>query len=222
MNQIKEDLKSSNKFEPNLAFEKNNFGQLNLSEYSSFEPFKSNILKGQQPLKLIKLCEFDLQDTFKLLYRASEHGFDANNFHSKCDGKANTLTIFKASECSFIFGGFTSATWIGSGQWKSDPNAFLFSLTNKDNQPCKMNIDPNQHQYAIYGQFGFGPSFGVNYGHGNDIFIASNANANSDSLSNLGSSYKHAQYASGTNEARSFLAGSHKFKLSEIEVYQKE
>ena len=74
----------------------------------------------------------------------------------------------------------------------------------------------------LWSIFGFGPSFGVNYGHGNDIFIASNANSNSDSLSNLGSSYKHAQYASGTNEARSFLAGSHKFKLSEIEVYQKE
>ncbi len=40
--------------------------------------------------------------------------------------------------------------------------------------------------------------------------------------SNLGCSYKHPQYAYETNEAKSFLAGSHKFQLDEIEVYQKE
>ena len=43
-----------------------------------------------------------------------------------------------------------------------------------------------------------------------------------DSFSNLGWTYKHPQYAYGTNEAKSFLAGSHKFQLDEIEVYQKE
>jgi hypothetical protein len=43
-----------------------------------------------------------------------------------------------------------------------------------------------------------------------------------ESYSNLGSSYKHPKYAQGTNEAQSFLAGSHRFRLDEIEVYQKE
>jgi hypothetical protein len=40
--------------------------------------------------------------------------------------------------------------------------------------------------------------------------------------SDLGGTYKHPQYAQGTNEAQSFLAGSHEFQLDEIEVYQKE
>ena len=43
-----------------------------------------------------------------------------------------------------------------------------------------------------------------------------------DSYSNLGFIYKHPQYAYETNEAESFLAGSHEFQLAEIEVYQKE
>ena len=42
------------------------------------------------------------------------------------------------------------------------------------------------------------------------------------SYSDLGYSYKHPQYEDGTNEASTFLAGSHKFQLDEIEVYQKE
>ena len=58
-----------------------------------------------QWLELLELCWFNSGDKFKLLYRKSEHGFDANDFHSKCDGKANTLTILKAN--GFIFGGLT-------------------------------------------------------------------------------------------------------------------
>ena len=34
--------------------------------------------------------------------------------------------------------------------------------------------------------------------------------------------YKHPSYAFGSKEAKSFLAGSHKFCTTEIEVYTKE
>ena len=43
-----------------------------------------------------------------------------------------------------------------------------------------------------------------------------------DSCSCLGGTYKHPQYAQGTNEAETFLAGSFNFQLDEIEVYRKE
>ena len=43
-----------------------------------------------------------------------------------------------------------------------------------------------------------------------------------DCYSNLGYTYKHPHYACGTNEARTFLAGSFNFQLDEIEVYQRE
>ena len=90
------------------------FGQLKLNEFSSFDTFISKILTGQQPLELIKLCGFDLKAQFNLLYRASEHGFQSSQFHSKCDGKGNILTILKAN--GFIFGGFTSVIWDSSSQ----------------------------------------------------------------------------------------------------------
>ena len=81
-----------------------------------------------------------------------------------------------------------------------------------------MKIDPNQHDRAIYCSSGYGPTFGA----GNKVFISSNANTNTCSNLNLGHTYKHLQYAYGTIEAKSFLAGSFQFQLSEIEVYQKE
>ncbi len=64
----------------------------------------------------------------------------------------------------------------------------------------------------------WGPTFGDGY----DIRIAGNANTTMDSRSNLGYSYPHPQYSCGTNEVKTFLAGSHYFQLDEIEVYQRE
>jgi hypothetical protein len=88
------------------------------------------------------------------LYRGTRDGFDSDEFHSRCDGHSNTLTILKAKGSEFI--------------------------------------------------------------------IADNANTTNESHSNLGFPYKHPQFAHGTNEALTFLAGSFHFQLDEIEVYEKE
>jgi hypothetical protein len=145
-------------------------------------------------------------------------GFGSNDFHSKCDGHSNTLTILKAKDSSYIFGGFASANWNSANLNESDPNAFIFSLTNKDNKPVKMKVDPNDHQYSVLCDSKYGPAFGC----GIDIYIANNANTTMNSYSNLGYTFKHPQYVYETDEAQRFLAGSHNFQLDEIEVYQKE
>ena len=137
-----------------------------------------------------------------------------------CDGHSNTLTILKAKESQFIFGGFTAVQWDSSSVWKSDPNAFIFSLTNKDSKPLKLKVDSNRHEYAIGCYAGNGPIFGGGGGH--DICIFNNANTTMDSFSDLGDSYSHPQFIQGTNEAKTFLAGTNNFQLDEIEVYHKE
>jgi hypothetical protein len=71
-----------------------------------------------------------------------------------------------------------------------------------------MKIDPDYHEY--------GPTFGE------DICIANNPKTTMNSYSDLGSDYKHPQYAFETIEAQLFLAGSYEFQLDEIEVYQKD
>jgi hypothetical protein len=54
---------------------------------------------------------------FSLLWRGSRNGFDAADFHGRCDGRAPTLTLIQDKKGN-IFGGFTP---IGreSQNWKS-------------------------------------------------------------------------------------------------------
>jgi hypothetical protein len=221
MNQVKDNLNQTNYFNPSsLLFkpEETLFGSIQLGLYSNTNSFKGQILTSEQTLlQVIELCEFSSNDKWSLLYRGTRDGFGgSDDFHSQCDGHSNTFTIFKAKESEFIFGGFTAVEWDGSSIWKSDPNAFIFSLTNKDNKPLKMKIHPYKHEYAIECHSSFGPTFSF------DIRIANNANTTMSCSSNLGFAYKHPQYGYGTNEAQTFLAGSYSFQLDEIEVYQKD
>ena len=222
---VKDTLIATNYFQPtfsplNQEEETSIFGSIKLNAcWSNVNSFKGQILTSkQQYFKLIKLCEFSPNDKWSLLYRGTRDGFGAKDFHSKCDGHSNTLTIFKAKGSSYIFGGYTTVDWESptDRKCKSDPNAFIFSLKNKDNKPVKINIIPVYHDHAIYCHSSSGPTFG------GDIIIVNNANTTMESYSYLGSSYEHPQYEYGTNEAKSFLGGSYRFQLDEIEVYQKE
>ena len=177
------------------------------------------ILGQHDYINLIYLCDlFETQWT--LLYRASMDGFGSNDFHSRCDNISKTLTILKAKETGYIFGGFTEKLWQGDEVQKSDSKAFIFSLTNKDKIPCQMKI-PNKAN-AIFCAKEAGPSFGTG-----EIHVVHNSNTNKpyaylDSFSDLGGTYVHSNYAYGSAEAKSFLAGSYNFTLDEIEVYKKE
>lgn len=63
----------------------------------------SLILDIKQSRNLCELCNFSCEDKWQLVYRASLHGFGSQDFHSKCDGVAKTLTLIKTKE-SYIFG----------------------------------------------------------------------------------------------------------------------
>ena len=87
---------------------------------------KKEVIKGcfYQPLftnisKIIDNEEYDkyLQKwtrchKWKLIYRASKHGYTASSFHEHCDNATPTLVIIK-SDNDCIFGGYTTQTWSG-------------------------------------------------------------------------------------------------------------
>jgi hypothetical protein len=54
-----------------------------------------------------------------------------------------------------------------------------------------------------------------------DIRVADNGNVNTNNSSFLGDAYKHPLYLFGAKETSSFLAGTPRFQIGEIEVYQK-
>jgi hypothetical protein len=88
-----------------------------------------------------------------------------------------------------------------------------------------MNVsNPNK---AIYCDSNCGPVFGgsiVKEGEKwlrGDIRVADNGNLNTDNASFLGDAYKHPSYLFGSNVTYTFLAGSQRFQIEEIEVYQR-
>jgi len=169
----------------------------------------SKILSTSQCFQLMNLCSFSKQ--WKLIYRASKDGFGANDFHLNCDKKQNTLVVIKSTSGN-IFGGYTEQDWTNTDGYRNDPKAFIFSLVNKENKPIALKP---QNQNVIVCNSNYGPIFG----DGHCVCISNHSNQNNESSSNLGSCFKHPTHAFGSNEAKSFLAGSNYFKTIEIEVY---
>ena len=176
---------------------------------------ESIILSSEQMTELLNLCQFSPSQKWKLIYRATRDGFGATDFHSKCDSYQNSFVIIKSTNGN-VFGGYTQQSWSGINQYKADPNAFLFSFINQHN--TKVTMKCTISSYAIYAN----KTYGLSFGCGDDLHICNNSNISNGSYSNLGKIYKHPNYANGSDEAKSFLAGSYNFLTTEIEVYTKE
>ena len=181
----------------------------------------STIIEIELQDQLTKLCEFPVGQKWELKYRASRDGFKSTDFHSHCDGIANTLTVIKAKSGN-IFGGFTEQEWHSRGEFVTDPNAFIFSLVNKKEKPFKVMCSD---ELAICGNSKYGPCFGGQVKASRvaleDISIHTDSNINKKSYCGFGYSYQHPDYLKNTDEANNILAGSLKFETLEIEVYAK-
>ena len=139
---------------------------------------------------------------FRLLYRGSRNGFRAQDFHEKCDGVKNTITVIQARN-GRRFGGFTHAKWDKSNGYKSDERGFLFSLDFKEIYCNKKN------NYGIYCYSDKGPTFGG----GHDLFIDDNCNKDNENYDNSNHSYD-------TNGKKCALAGTKYFYVEDYEVYE--
>ena len=136
----------------------------------------------------------------KLLYRASRDG-DGNQFHSKCDGKPNTVTFVKAKN-GRKFGGFAEKEWNSKNNWINDSNAIVFSL---DNNECYYY---NNNGYMIYGSSSYGPSWGGGY----DLYLSNGCLSNNES----GTTQSSFDYKGKKNA----LSGSNNFQVEDYETYE--
>ncbi|XP_033754690.1 interferon-induced protein 44-like [Pecten maximus] len=106
---------------------------------------------------------------FTLLYKISRDGCNAQTFHSYCDNKGPTITVFYNTNNS-VYGGYTAVSWNSNGAYYTDANAFLFKLKfDGAEQPMKFPNKTNGTS-AIYGASGYGPTFG---GHDLNSFTKS-------------------------------------------------
>jgi hypothetical protein len=148
---------------------------------------------------------------WKMIYRGSDHGFGSSDFHGRCDGISNTITIIQTTE-DFIFGGFTPIAWDSSNTWKTDTSeqSFLFSVKNPHNRDFG-RIGLKDPQKAICCYSSSGPTFG----NGSAIYIANGCNANTNSSTRLGYGYVN---NTGIDEYQVFTGKQH-FTVKEIEVF---
>jgi hypothetical protein len=158
-----------------------------------------------------KLFEDFKEKRFTLLWRGSRDGFGWREFHDRCDGHPNTLTVILDTDGN-IFGGFTPVEW-ESREWteigscdKGDPSlkSFLFTLKNPHNFPARrFRLKPEKKNEAIYCCSGRGLDF-------TNVLLSDN------SYTFLGSHYTNDTGLDG----KTFFTGSKKFQVKEIEVFE--
>ena len=100
-----------------------------------------------------------------------------------------------------------------SGNYGHTPNAFIFSLRNKERLgPFKSMVAKSEE--AIVKYLNVGPVFGDGY----DIYITDNANTNSKSYSEF-SEYNSYHVPSGVQNSYTLLAGTRQFTPDDYEVF---
>ena len=150
---------------------------------------------------------------FSLVYRASEDGDKAANFHQKCDRIGPNVVLIKTKKGS-VFGGFTFRNWEhlardtdvnrpNLGSASRDSNAFGF---NVNKQKIYNNEKPNE--FAIWCNRNFGPTFKNNLFQIFDHSLKKGGYCNLRKNSNFG----------GQLFDYEISGGEPKFKIDELEV----
>lgn len=165
---------------------------------------------------LSKLTEWLGTENFELLYRGTRDGFDASDFHWKCDSQGKTLTLIK-NTCGHIFGGYASIPWRrpSFGANKRAPGSFLFTLTNMYGVgPTRFPLKNERDGGAVHHEITYGPVFG----DCNDLIVKSDCNVNYNSFTNFPTSYKDSTWK-GFSIFTSDTESNH-FQVQEIEVFR--
>jgi hypothetical protein len=152
---------------------------------------------------------------FNLVYRATEDGDKAADFHKKCDKIGPNITLIKTRK-GYIFGGFTFKNWEhmprdidvnkpNLGSASRDSRAFGFSVSN---QKIYNNEKPNE--FAIWCNRNFGPTFKNNLFQIFDSCLRKGGYCSIRSNSHFGGQF-HDYEISG---------GESRFRVEELEVYE--
>ena len=184
----------------------NNYIDSNIVDYEDII-FLKNRIKEMHP-KINNIF-------FNLVYRASEDGDKAADFHHKCDKIGPNITLIKTKK-GFIFGGFTFKNWEhmqrdidpnkpNLGSASRDSRAFGFSVNN---QKIYNNIKPNE--FAIWCNRNFGPTFKNNLFQIFDSSLKRGGYCSIKSNSHFG----------GQDYDYEISGGESRFKVEELEVYE--
>jgi hypothetical protein len=176
----------------------------------------STLLTTEYEEKLIEFIGNDIpqQQQWRLIYRASEHGFDAADFHRCCDSFNPTVSIIQ-TDFGNIFGGFTMVPWNSATLRadQADPTAFLFTLKNTLNiPPTKFPVAKEYQQCAISHNPTCGPNFGSPKNEGSDLCLRNKFNDKTNCI------FFPKSYVDTTNQG-GFIFAKKYFACKEVEVF---
>jgi len=166
---------------------------------------ESKIIKTGEQARMLKKWISSGNVKFKLIYRGSRDGYTPQAFHDKCDKYKNTVTLVH-SNYGKIFGGFVDIDWVATNTYKPTPNAFLFSLSDKE------KYDLKHASHAIYSNSGHLATFGSGF----DFNLAANCDSVNSSYSNFGTGYD------AKGKSKESLVGGYNFTTKEVEVFHVE
>jgi hypothetical protein len=163
------------------------------------------------------LAEFG-RKRFSLLWRGSRDGFGARNFHNRCDGHANTLTIILDTNGN-IFGGFTPVEWESRTIkcYRPDPSrkTFIFTLKNHHNIPARRFRMNDTAEGPVFCEPRNGPNFCL-------IGVYDQCNeSNKNYAKFFESNIDKFNNDTGLDGDEVFVPSGH-FRVKEIEVFQIE
>lgn len=145
--------------------------------------------------------------SFQLIFRGSNDGFSASDFHSKCDGKGPTMVVVK-SKHGHVGGGFTNVSWQSPQKEKlvADPHAFIFTLKGLPVGHAMFSVDGAHANQSVCHDATSGPFWTVG------LCLSTDCVSNAESYNYLNSTYR----------IPSHLFGSANFQVSDYEVYTVE
>ena len=194
-------IKTFNRYNTNPNFTKYNPSKL--------YPVMPGIAPGPNPPSaIITDKEFEMIKAWvgpnikgvNLIYRGTQTQFMATTFHNRIDEVFPTFCVIKTVN-GYRCGGYTTQNWKGTGIYKSDPNAFVFSLDMKKKFP----ISKNKVNKAILCQNDFIVAFGEG-----DLVIVDCPHVK-ESYSYFPMAYEGVGALTGANQ---------KFLIQEIEIYK--
>ncbi|XP_068618573.1 BTB/POZ domain-containing protein 19 [Battus philenor] len=148
------------------------------------------------------------KQSWRLVFRASAHGFSAQAFHSHCDGVAPVLLLVQLQRGEVI-GGFCEAGWAagGAGGYVPAERGLLFSLADP---PARYPL--LKKPFALCHHPDCGPIFGA----GADLLLTHNCNSNGESYSNL---HSYGDPAAAPAAAPASLAPDYSFTVRDYELF---
>lgn len=170
-----------------------------------FKPFDgSTILNNEEKqYMLYYCCPFRGLPQTHLLFSTERDGRSIKKMHSIIDGIGITCLLVKVD--SQIFGGFAAVRWNNDSKpFGDNSSSFLFQINKNIFIPFKSNYDDSCLLYATPDTLTFGRR---------DLVIGGNFDRCSSELE-----YSYSIGLS-SEEAKTFLAGSHKFKADEVEIW---